>query len=41
MKSKVVIVEEQLSQAHEYQTWRSIGNKEGGIGDLLKQHGVK
>jgi hypothetical protein len=26
---------------HEYQTWRSVGNKEGGIGDFSKQHGVK
>jgi hypothetical protein len=41
MRPKVVIAKEQLSQAHEYQTWRSVSNKEGGIGDPSKQHGVK
>jgi hypothetical protein len=41
MRPKVVTAEEQLSQAHEYQTWRSTSNKEGNIEDPSKQHGVK
>lgn len=37
----VVTTEEQIHRANEYQTWLREGNKEGGVGDPSKIHGVK
>lgn len=38
---KVVTVEEQMRQAIAYESWKREGNREGGLGDPSKIHGVK
>jgi hypothetical protein len=30
-----------LQQAMQYQAWLNLSNKDGGVGDMLKKHGVK
>ena len=40
-KPNVVNAEEQVERAIEYQNWLDEGNKEGGVGDPSKVHGVK
>lgn len=40
-KPSVVTAEEQVSRANEYQKWLDKGNREGGVGDPSKVHGVK
>lgn len=40
-KPTVVAAEEQVQRANEYQIWLDEGNKEGGVGDPSKLHGVK
>ena len=40
-KPNVVTAEEQVHRASEYHNWLDEGNKEGGVGDPSKVHGVK
>ena len=40
-KPNVIIAEEQVQRANEYQTWLDEGNKERGVTDPSKAHGVK
>ena len=40
-KPNTVTVEEQVHRAIEYENWFREGNKEGGVGDPSKVHGVK
>jgi hypothetical protein len=41
VKLKRVTTKEQLVAFLEYQAWVESRNKEGGVGDPSKQHGVK
>ena len=40
-KPNTVTAEEQLHSANSYENWLRAGNKEGGVGDPSKTHGVK
>jgi hypothetical protein len=40
-RPRLVIVEKQLDQVNHYQTWLNLGNKNSGLGDPSKEHGVK
>ncbi len=40
-RRKSIIAEEQLAIAAKYQSWLRSGNKDSGVGDCSKQHGVK
>jgi hypothetical protein len=37
----LVTVEEQLDWVNHYQVWLNLGNKDSGLGDPSKEHGVK
>lgn len=41
LKLKRVTTKEQLATFLEYQTWVKSGNREGGVGEPSKEHGVK
>jgi hypothetical protein len=40
-RPRVVIAEEQIQRAVDYEAWKAEGNREGGMGDPSKEHGVK
>jgi hypothetical protein len=40
-RSNIVLVEEQLQHAADYEAWKETGNNEGSVGDPSKIHGVK
>jgi hypothetical protein len=40
-RPKSIIAKEQLAIMAKYQSWLILGNKDGGVGDPSKQHGVK
>jgi hypothetical protein len=40
-RPRVVIVEEQMQRATKFEEWKSVGNREGALGDPSKQHGMK
>jgi hypothetical protein len=40
-KPNVVITEEQVHRANEYQNWLHEGNKQGGVGNHSKVHNIK
>ncbi len=41
LKLHNVTIDEYLQQAMQYQAWLNLSNKDGGVGDMLKKHGVK
>ena len=40
-KPRMVTVEDQIRHAQEYEAWKADGNREGGVGDPSKVHGMK
>jgi hypothetical protein len=40
-RPRIVTMEEQIQCTVDYEAWKAAGNREGGMGDPSKEHGVK